>query len=639
MAKEKSRAMVFTRRTLFLGGAKVALLAGLSGRLYSLQVLEAAQYRDMAEDNRVNLKLLEPARGYLVDRYGAPLAINVHSYRVDIVPDDARDMEKTLDALSRIMELAPEDRKRILREARRQTRRRRGFLAINVRQDLSWEEVSRIEVNAPDLPGVEIEPSQTRYFPFGEAAAHVLGHVGAVTETELQEDSDPLLEMPSLRIGKIGLERQYDVALRGKVGTTEYVVNTFGRQVQELTERRRDPESGHDIVLTLDIELQRFVTERLKEHNAAAVVVLEVNSGDVMALVSTPSFDPNAFSAGISPKQWSEILNNPYKPLTNKAINGQYAPGSTFKIAVMMAALEAGIGSGFTTFCSGFLEFGDRTFHCWKRQGHGTVNMTKSIRESCDIYYYQLAQKLGIVRFGNMAKRLGLGARTGIDLGSESPAIIPDPDWKQAEIGDYWRPGDTLVAGIGQGYVLATPLQLAVMTARVATGRAVTPHLTRDLFEGDKVSARPDGQFPKLGVKDRSLQLVRTAMNQVVNHEKGTARASRLVDSNWTMAGKTGTSQVRRITKAERRRRILKNEELEWLRRDHAMFIAFAPVKKPRYAVSVIVEHGGSGSRAAAPVARDIMQELERREQQIANGPAATQQALSSTLDLEKKER
>ena len=634
MAKEKSRAQIVNRRAILLGAGQLAILGGLGGRLYSLQVLEAAQYRDMAEDNRVNLKLLEPTRGYLVDRYGAALAINVQSFRVDVVPEQARDLAATLDALSQILEITDEDRKRFLRQAKKS--RHRKFLPLTVRQDLSWEEVSRIEVNVPDLPGVGIVPSQSRFFPYGNSAAHVLGHVGAVTESELRDDNDPILELPSMRVGKIGIERQYDVALRGKVGTTEVEVNALGREVRELEDRRRNPEPGHDIVLTLDIELQRFIVERLADQHAAAVAVMEVNTGDVLALVSTPSFDPNEFSDGISASLWHELVNNPYAPLTNKAIAGQYAPGSTFKVAVALAALEAGIGAGFTTHCSGYIEYGDRRFHCWKKWGHGTMNMTSGIRESCDIYFYALARKLGMDKIAEMAHRLGLGEDTGIDVVGERSGVIPTPDWKQATLGQRWNGGETLIAGIGQGYVLATPLQLAVMTARVANGGfAVTPRLTRDLFEGAEVSERPDDAWPSMGISEHSLKIVRNAMNQVVNHAKGTARGSRLVDSAMTMAGKSGTSQVRRITRAERLRGVYKNKDLEWRRRDHALFVAFAPVEEPRYAVAVIVEHGGGGSSTAAPVARDIMQELERHELQVAEGIAPTRLAASDDLEGE----
>jgi penicillin-binding protein 2 len=614
---EKSRVDVFTRRAALLAGGKLLLLAGLGGRLYSLQVLEGDRYRLMAEDNRVNLRLLPPPRGYIVDRYGTPLAINTLNYQLNLVPEQAGDIEATLDALSRVIVVSPEDRKRVLSKVKKS---RRKFLPVTIRQKLAWDEVSRIEVNSPDLPGIAIEPEQGRHYPLGDVTAHVVGYVGAVNETELANDSDSALELPSYRIGKTGIEDQYEKALRGKVGTTEVEVNNFNRVIRELADRRVEAEPGHDMVLTLDVGLQRFIVDRLADQHAAAAAVMEVNTGEVLALVSTPGYDANLFPNGIGHADWAEIRDNPYKPQTNKVLAGQYAPGSTFKPAVMLAALEAGFGAGFTVNCKGFIQFGDRKFHCWKRWGHGDVNITRSIRQSCDIYYYELAQKVGIDRIAKMARRLGLGSRTGIDITGEYPGVIPDEGWKQATVGDYWRGGDTLVAAIGQGYVLSTPLQLAQLAARIATGKAVTPHLTRDLFEGDKVRARPEPTFESLGLKDRSLKLLRTALDQVVNHKEGTARGSKLVDSAWQMAGKTGTSQVRRITKAERLTGVLKNKDIDWLRRDHALFMAYAPVKDPRYAVSVLVEHGGSGSAAAAPVARDIMHELERRELQLAGG-------------------
>lgn len=629
MAKDKSRAEVFTRRAALMAGGQFALIVGLGGRLYSLQVHDAERYRGMAEDNRINLRLIEPARGYIVDRYGTPLAVNVPSYQLQVVPEQAKDLELTLDRLGRLIAVRDEDRERILREARKKRLQRRSFLPIAVRQDLSWEEVSRIEVNAPDLPGIDIKPGETRFYPYRDATAHVIGYVGAVTEDDILEDDDPLLELPSFRIGKNGLEENYDLTLRGKAGRKEIEVNALGREIQEFKDRRVEADPGHDIVLTLDIGLQRFIIDRLADQRAAAVAVMEVNGGDVLALVSTPGFDPNLFPPGISPTEWHELITNSYAPLNNKALSGQYAPGSTFKLAVALAALEAGIGPSFTTHCAQYIQYGDRRFHCWKKWGHGTLDMMGGIRESCDIYFYELAIKVGMDRIAAMAERLGLGRATGIDIAGERAGVVPTPDWKRAVIGQPWTGGETLVAGIGQGYVLSTPVQLAVMTARLATGRAVTPHLTRDLFDGDSVSARPPPDFASLEINEAWLKHVREAMNQVVNHDKGTARGSRLHKSAWKMAGKTGTSQVRRISKEERETGVIKNEELEWLKRDHALFVAFAPVDSPRYAVSVIVEHGGSGSGAAAPVARDIFLELERRELQLAAGEWPAQFARS----------
>jgi penicillin-binding protein 2 len=613
---EKSRAQVFNRRAAMLAGGKLLLLGGLTAKLYSLQVLQSDRYRLMAEDNRVNIRLLPPSRGYIVDRYGVPLAVNTLNYQLQLVPEQAGDIEATLDTLAQLIEISPEERKKVLRNIRKSRRR---FLPVPIRDELSWEEVSQIEVNSPDLPGIGIEPEQGRYYPLGTATAHVVGYVGAVNESELGEDSDPALELPSYRIGKTGIENNYEKSLRGKVGTKEIVVNNLGREIREIPDRRVEPLPGQDIVLTLDVGLQQFIIDRLSDQHAAAAAVMNAETGEVLALVSTPGYDANLFPNGISVPDWEKIRDNPYRPQTNKAITGQYAPGSTFKLASMLAALEHGLG-GFTTTCRGYIQLGERRFHCWKRWGHGPVNITRSIRQSCDVYYYELSQKLGIDRIAEMARRLGLGDRTGIDIPGEYPGVIPDEAWKMATIGDHWRGGDTLVAAIGQGYVLSTPIQLAQMAARIATGKAVTPYLTRDVFDGEKVSARPDSAFEPLNIGGTSLKMARHAMAQVVNHEEGTARGSRLTDSQWEMAGKTGTSQVRRITLAERQRGVLKNEDLEWLRRDHAVFIAFAPVKSPRYAVSVLVEHGGGGSHTAAPVARDIMLELERREQQLAAG-------------------
>ncbi|MBE9556965.1 MAG: penicillin-binding protein 2 [Proteobacteria bacterium] len=622
---EKSRTNIFARRAALLAGGKLLLLAGLGGRLYSLQVVEGEHYRQLADDNRVNLRLLPPPRGYIVDRYGEPLAVNTLYYQLNLRPDQAGDIQATLDALSRVIDISPAERKRIERKIKRS---KRNFLPVPIRQELPWDEVSRIEVNSPDLPGIAIEPELGRFYPQGDVTAHVVGYVGAVNETELADDSDRALELPSYRIGKTGIEDNYEKGLRGKVGTKVVVVNNLGREIEEVYDQRVEAEPGHDIVMTLDVGLQRFIMDRLADQHAAAVAVMEVNTGAVLALVSTPGYDANLFPNGIGHADWAKIRDDPYRPQTNKAVTGQYAPGSTFKMTVMLAALEAGIGAGFTANCKGYIEYGERRFHCWKRWGHGPVNITRSIRQSCDIFYYELAQKLGIDRIAKMARRLGLGTHTGIDITGEYPGVIPDEGWKQATVGDYWRGGDTLVAAIGQGYVLATPIQLAQMVARIATGKAVTPHLTRDLFVGDQVRVRPEPEFESLGLKDSSLKIVRTAMGQVVNHEEGTARRSRLTDSAWQMAGKTGTSQVRGISKAEREQGVLKNKDIDWLLRDHALFVAYAPIKEPRYAVSVLVEHGGGGSVAAAPVARDIMLELEKRELQLAAGEWPSRVAL-----------
>ena len=614
MREDNERSKSFTRRTLLVAGAQATLFAVLAGRMYYLQVVESDRYAMLAEDNRINLRLLPPPRGRIVDRFGVPLAVNQQNYRVVLVREQARDVESTLDALARVVELSEYDYERILRE----TKRKRAFVPVNVRDYLSWEEVSRIEVNAPDLPGVDIEVGQTRDYPYGEVMTHVLGYVSSVSERE--QTGDPLLELPGFRIGKQGAEKQYDLQLRGTAGTSHLEVNALGRVIREV--RREEGKPGRDLVLTLDSSLQTLVHDRLKGERSAATVVLDVRNGDVLALVSSPGYDPNIFNTGLTRQTWNALVRNPLAPLTNKAIAGLYAPGSTFKMMVALAGLEAGISPEAKNFCPGFVRLGNARFHCWKRGGHGHVNMYEGIQQSCDVFFYDLGRKVGVDRIAAMARRFGLGAPVGIDLPGEHGGVIPTRAWKRAEIGEAWQGGETLINAIGQGFVLTTPLQLAVMTARIANGgRAVQPRLTR-LLKPEGEDAKPgvvEGTgrveaFPSIGVSDAHLRIIHTAMDLVTNSSRGTARRARIKEEGWEMAGKTGTSQVRRITMAERAAGIVKNKDLPWRRRDHALFVAFAPVDDPRYACAVVVEHGGGGSKVAAPIVRDILIETQRRD-------------------------
>jgi penicillin-binding protein 2 len=571
---------------MMLAAGQGLLFTGLAARMYYLQVVESNRYRVLADENRISLRLLPPPRGRVLDRRGAPLAVNVQNYRIVIVPEEADDVEKMLARLDRLVEVPEHDRRRILREVRR----RRAFVPVTVRENLSWEEVSRIEVNAPDLPGINIDVGQIRNYPFGGAAVHALGYVASVSERELT--GDPLLELPGFRIGKNGIERQYDLQLRGTAGNAEVEVNAVGRVIREL--RRQDGQPGQDVHLTIDIGLQEFVTQRVAAERRAAVVVMDAHKGDVLAMVSTPSYNPNAFNEGLSGKEWNRLITNPDTPLTNKAIAGQYAPGSTFKIAVALAALEANIQPSFRTTCYGQIRLGNQLFHCWKKGGHGSVDLIDAIKGSCDVYFYELAKKVGIDRIAAMAKRLGLGQSLDLDMPGERNGLIPTKAWKQATIGVPWQLGETLVSGIGQGYVLATPLQLAVMTARLVNGGlAVTPRLTLAPPGVDPVD-EPPREFEPIGVSDRARRIVIQGLVEVVNNPQGgTAWRSRIEEKEFAMGGKTGTSQVRRISLAERDRGVRKNHERPWRERDHALFVGFAPTDSPRYVVAVVVEHGG----------------------------------------------
>ncbi len=619
--EDNERYRAFTRRALVVGGAQAALFAVLAGRMYYLQVIEAERYATLAEDNRINLRLLPPPRGRIVDRFGVPVAVNQQNYRVVLVREQARDVKQTLDLLSEVIRLPEEEFARILREAKH----KRAFVPVSVRDYLSWEEVSRIEVNAPDLPGVNIEVGQTRNYPFAESMTHVLGYVSSVNESE--QTGDPLLELPGFRIGKQGAEKQYDLQLRGTAGSSHLEVNALGRVIREI--RREEGKPGRDLVLTLDSALQIFTHERLKGERSASAVVLDVRNGDVLALASSPGYDPNIFNTGLTQKTWNSLVHNPLSPLTNKAISGQYAPGSTFKMMVALAGLEAGISPEASNYCPGFMRLGRGRFHCWKRQGHGRVNMYGGIKHSCDVFFYDLSRKIGIDRIAEMANRFGLGAPVEIDLPGERGGTIPTRAWKRATIGEAWQGGETLVSAIGQGFVLATPLQLAVMAARIANGGyAVKPRLTRPLTPGvEPAEAAPEpalgaegsvaaeaSKLPSLNISKAHMRVIHKAMDMVTNDKRGTAYRARIKEDGWEMAGKTGTSQVRRITMAERAAGITKNEDLPWRRRDHALFVCFAPVDNPRYACAVVVEHGGGGSKVAAPIARDILTETQRRD-------------------------
>ena len=628
MKADKTRENIFSRRTALVVGGQFALLSGLVARMYYLQVHQADRYRTLADENRINLRLLPPPRGFIVDRFGEAMAINVQNYRLVIIPEQAGDAPETLRRLVGLVEISDRDRRRVLREIKR----RRAFVPLTIRDGLSWSEVSRLEVNAPDLPGVDIDVGLSRFYPQGTVAAHILGYVSAVTEK--LRTGDPLLELPGFRIGKRGIEKRHDLALRGSAGSSEVEVNAIGRVIREL--RRREGQAGQRVDLTIDASLQAFVAERLAAEKSAAAVVLDVRNGEVLAMVSTPSFNPNAFNEGLSVPEWRRLVNNPLSPLTNKTISGQYAPGSTFKIAVMLAALEAGISPEQKVFCSGHIKLGNQRFHCWKRAGHGAMTMIEAMRESCDTWFYTIALKLGIDKIAEAAQRLGLGETLGVDLDGEKPGLIPTRAWKKAVIGRRWQRGETLISAIGQGYVLTTPLQLAVMMARVINGgHAITPKIQREPPSGAGDEEIVSVDSPSIGYSAEALKLVATALDSVVNNPRGTAYKSRIRTPSMAMGGKTGTAQVRRISVAERKSGILKNNQLKWRERDHALFVGFAPVNDPRYAISVVVEHGGGGSSKAAPIAKDILVTAQKLDSSRNTPPSRVVRAPNAERDFD----
>ena len=587
-----------SRRMAVLGGLQLLFIGGLGARMRFLQVEQADQFRLLAEDNRIKDSLIPPARGEVFDRNGVQLAKNIPSYRIIMKREDMEDVDATLARLGKVLDLDPDDTERALAEMRRSA----PFHPITLADDVTWEDISRVSVNAPALPGVTPEVGLSRIYPLGSNFAHVLGYVGPVSDYDLAQIDAPdqLLLIPRFQIGKVGVEAKKEDALRGKAGVKREEVNASGRVMRELD--RREGRAGDDLQLTVDASLQNYVQARLGEESASAVV-MDLETGDLVAIASAPTFDPNLFVRGISVADYRGLTENTYRPLASKSVQGAYPPGSTFKMITALAALDAGIVEpDETVYCPGHLEVADRKFHCWKRAGHGQVDLQNSLKQSCDVYYYDLALKVGIENISAMAQRFGLGVRHDVPMSAVAEGLTPTKTWKRRVHDKEWVIGDTVNASIGQGYMLASPLQLAVMAARIATGQEISPRLIKSVNGVET----PSGMGPALGIDPLHLQKMRRAMYDVVNDRRGTAYASRIIADNMRMAGKTGTSQVRNITAAERARGVTSNEDLPWERRDHALFVNFAPFDKPKYAVAVIVEHGGSGSAAAAPIARDI---------------------------------
>ncbi len=598
----------FTRRAFFVGAVQGAVLVVLGGRLAWLQVVQGQRYRTLADNNRINIKILAPSRGQIVDRYGVPLAVNNQNFRVVIVPEQADNIERSLRSLQGLIDVDESSIKAVLKQIKKSPR----HMPVEIKDGLNWEEVAKVEVNLPDLPGISTDEGELRGYPLGEATAHMIGYVGAVSKGDIVEGGDPLLGVPGFKIGKTGIEKTHDLVMRGKAGASQVEVNVMGREVREL--RRDESIPGERVTLTIDGELQRFAQKRLSEQQSASAVVMNIHSGEVYALASYPAFDPNVFSRGISAGLWGELLANPGNPLTNKAIAGQYPPASTFKMITALAGLKAGkITPGRSVFCPGHYTLGKGRFHCWKKGGHGSVNVVDALVKSCDVFFYQIANEIGIDAIADMARIFGLGEKFVFDLAEERPGLVPDRAWKKKQFNESWHPGETIVNSIGQGYFLATPLQLAVMTSRLVNGGfAVKPRLTG--FIGDKpVRAQA---WPKIEIPEAHLALIHQGMERVVNSERGTAYGSRIKDPlppEWAFGGKTGTAQVRRITMQQRAAGV-KNEDLQWRERHHALFVGYAPMTNPVYACAVVVEHGVGGAMTAAPIARDLLVEVQKRD-------------------------
>lgn len=600
METEADRTRTFTRRTLLLGGAQATLGALLVGRMTWLSIFESPKYTLLSEKNRVSLRVIAPRRGLILDRFGVPLALNRQNFLLQMIPEQVEDVAATLNAVSQFLPLTQQDFDRIARDIDRVPQ----FMPVDIAHDLPRDQFAALAVRLPTLAGVQPVQGYARYYPDGPAVAHLVGYVGSPTLEEVKEENEPVLTVPGFKIGKDGLEKSEEQRLRGRAGATRVEVDAHGRVVRDLDTVQDTP--GEELVLTIDRELQIFTSQRLQGEGASAIL-MSVDTGEILALASVPGFDPNSFSDGISHAEWNMLSGDEKNPLMNKPVRGMYPPGSTFKMITAMAGLESGLISptdGF--FCSGRYKLGNNTWHCHRRRGHGRVSLMSGIYQSCDVYFYNIGRIIGAERIADMARRFGLGKKYDLPIPWQKKGLVPDQAWKQDRFGKDWIVGETLNYAIGQGYLLTTPLQLAVMVSRIASGRAIEPKLVR-------TNKEPEPE-PFLNVNQEHLAMVRQAMSDVVNARGGTARGARLKVGTFQMAGKTGTAQVRRITKDERRRGVRKNESLPWQERDHALFVAFAPVDNPRYACAVVVDHGGGGSKAAAPVARDILELALKRD-------------------------
>ncbi|TQS73420.1 penicillin-binding protein 2 [Rhodobacteraceae bacterium] len=588
-----------SRRALLLGGVQVGIMGLLTARMRKMQLEEADNYRMLAEGNSVKIRLIPPARGLIYDRNGVLLAGNEQNYRITITREDSDDVDGLMGDLRKLVAMSDADAQSMLTELHK----RPPTVPVTVADRVSWEEFSRVAVNTPALPGVTPEVGLSRIYPRHEDFSHLLGYVGPASDYDLSkiENPDPLLMIPGFQLGKLGVEAKLEEELRGKAGQRRVEVNSGGREMRELGRREGVP--GENLQLTLDYRLQNYCLQRLGQDSAAAVVI-DVTNGDVLACSSAPAFDANMFVRGISSTEYRKLTEDDHRPLSDKSVQGLYPPGSTYKVVSALAALEAGmVTPEETVYCRGYSEIAGRRFHCWKRGGHGHVNLVQSLEQSCDCYYYEMAQRIGIDRMSAMAHRLGVGVRPDLPMSAVQEGLAPTKDWKRERYGKEWLIGDSVNASIGQGFVLASPMHLAIMAARIASGRALEPRIIKSK-NGVEV---PHPEAPPLGLEQAWLDQVRAGMNAVVNGRHGSGGRSKIVMSEWKMAGKTGTSQVRNITAAERARGVIRNDQLPWRRRDHALFICYAPVDNPRYAVSIVVEHGSGGSTTAAPIARDII--------------------------------
>lgn len=578
------QSLTFSRRMLVMGGAQAAVGALLVGRLGWLSVAENEHYSLLSESNRVQLIVVPPRRGWLVDRHGTPIAINRSDFRVDIIPQQLERPEQTLRTLAQLLDLDPDEMDRILSDLKES----RGFHPVPAAENIPYDQYAAVMVRLPELPGVQPMRGFSRYYPDGPAVAHLVGYVGTPTAEDYDKDKDPLYLTPGFKIGKQGLERTLEPYLRGTPGGQRIEVTARGKLVKEL-----DPKpdrSGQTVQLTVDAGLQDYAARRIGDQSGA-LVALDCESGDMLAFVSMPAYDPNSFSQGIGKTEWKMLSEDDHLPLLNKVAQGLYPSGSTIKPSMALAFLQQGVDPDRRVTCTGGYRLGNHIFHC--DQAHGSLNMHQAIERSCDIFFYDTGLRTDPEKTAELVNYMGYGEEFDLPLPTQRYGTMPSPKWLEEKHHREWQGYDTINTSIGQGYVLINPMQLAIMAGRIGSGKLIQPRL---LMGAARKPIAP------LAVDPDHLAFVRDAMTAVVNGS-GTAVASKLPVDGVLMAGKTGTAQVHRLSDNERGGR----QNANWDLRDHALFIAFAPADKPKYAIGCIIEHGGFGASAAAPIVRDTM--------------------------------
>jgi penicillin-binding protein 2 len=596
------------RRMFIIAAAKIVILGGIVSRLFFLQVKENKKYLTLSDKNRIREWKLPPIRGEFKDYFGNTIAGNFEAYQLHIIPEEVEDFRYVIYRVKELLELSEKQFKKILRKKNEI----KPWETLIVADNLSWEKFSKINNHLYDLNGVKPVISISRDYPYKENFTHVLGYVSQANENDLLTNENIKEKfVPGLKVGKTGLEKSFEQKLIGSNSVERYEVNAYGRRISQLAFQKGD--KGETIKLTIDTKIQELANELLKE-KAGSICVMDIYTGAIIAMHSSPSFDPNSFVFGISQDEWQLIRNNPMKPLVNKSLSGNYSPGSTIKPIVALSALENEvIGKDFTVQCKGHknpLELYGQTYHCWKKEGHGFVNLREAMKQSCDTYFYEVARRLGVDKLSITAKKFGLGQKVFRDIfDNEKKGLIPNTEWKKNALGRNWVLGETIITGIGQGFIQTTPIQLCLMTAQIANGGyKIYP----------KIVANDDNQyadkFTPLYKKSRNIKIVQDAMFSSTNEVRGTSYRSRLDDPKYRFAGKTGTSQVKKITELDRELD-LKTFQIPYEERDHALYVAFGPYKSPRYALSIIIEHGGSGGTVAAPLAKELFKMIVDRHE------------------------